>query len=178
MTQVDKLSTLTKLKSLTLHGNPIEINSGYRFYVISRIPQLQTFDFSGITKADRASCETWRTMIAPKPKPRKRKVLDWLISCWLYEISFNTEQSWMVHYIVLLIMLFFMIAILVFKLKHCLHLAVCLNRVCSPSSCFSDGILSIVSFHGHQIARQHCACASHALSTVNSNSLDKIKIVW
>lgn len=75
MSQADKLSQLSKLRSLTLHGNPIEINSGYRFYMISKMPQLQTFDFSGITKADRASCETWKTMIAPKPK-RQRKQDD------------------------------------------------------------------------------------------------------
>lgn len=73
MAQVDKLSRLDKLKSLTLHGNPIEINTGYRFYVLSRLPQLQTFDFSGITKADRASCDTWKTMIAPKPKTRRKR---------------------------------------------------------------------------------------------------------
>ncbi len=72
LAQVDKLSQLDKLKSLTLHGNPIEINSGYRLYVLSRVPQLQTLDFSGITKADRASCETWKTMTVPKPKSRRR----------------------------------------------------------------------------------------------------------
>ncbi len=73
LAQVDKLSQLDNLKSLTLHGNPIEINSGYRFYVLSRVPQLQTLDFSGITKSDRASCETWKTMIVPKTKSRRKR---------------------------------------------------------------------------------------------------------
>lgn len=73
ISQVDKLSSLNKLKSLTLHGNPIEITSGYRFYVLSQIPQLQTFDFSGVTKSDRALCATWKAMIAPKPKSRKQR---------------------------------------------------------------------------------------------------------
>ena len=76
MSHVDKLSSLRKLKSLTLHGNPIEINTGYRYYVLSRLPQLQTFDFSGITKADRATSETWKTMIAPKPKAKKHRSDD------------------------------------------------------------------------------------------------------
>ena len=70
ITQVDKLSALTKLRSLALHGNPIEIIEGYRQYVLSRIHHLKTFDFSAITKADRATADTWSTMIAHKPKKR------------------------------------------------------------------------------------------------------------
>ena len=70
---VDKLSRLGRLKTLTLHGNPIESNAGYRQYIICHLPQLLTFDFSGITKSDRATADTWRTMIAPPPKKGKRK---------------------------------------------------------------------------------------------------------
>ena len=73
ISEVDKLSKLPKLKSLTLHGNPIEIIPGYRYYVLSRVTHLQTFDFGGITKADKATTETWKTMIAPKPRTKKRK---------------------------------------------------------------------------------------------------------
>jgi len=72
ISEVDKLSELPKLKSLTLHGNPIEIAPGYRHYVLSQVTQLQTFDFGGITKADRATAETWKTMITPKSKTRKQ----------------------------------------------------------------------------------------------------------
>ena len=74
--EIDKLSSLPRLKSLTLHGNPIESNVGYRQYVICHLPQLQTFDFSGITKSDRATSETWRTMISPPPKKGKKKTSD------------------------------------------------------------------------------------------------------
>jgi Leucine-rich repeat (LRR) protein len=70
---VDKLSRLGRLKSLTLHGNPIESNAGYRQYIICHLPQLLTFDFSGITKSDRATADTWITMIAPPPTKGKRK---------------------------------------------------------------------------------------------------------
>ena len=76
ITEVDKLSDLPKLKSLSLHGNPIEVSSGYRYYVLSRLPQLQTFDFSGVTKADRVTSGTWRTMIAPKQRTKKPKKKD------------------------------------------------------------------------------------------------------
>ena len=73
---VDKLSALNRLKSLTLHGNPIESNPGYRHYIICHLPQLQTFDFSGVTKSDRASAQTWRTMIALPVKRDKKVVTD------------------------------------------------------------------------------------------------------
>lgn len=72
ISEVDKLTELPKLKSLTLHGNPIEITPGYRHYVLSQVTQLQTFDFGGITKADRATAETWKTMITPKSRTRKQ----------------------------------------------------------------------------------------------------------
>ena len=71
--EVDKLSALTKLKSLALHGNPIETNPGYRQYILSSLAELKSLDFSGVTKADRATAATWKIMIAPKPKPRRRK---------------------------------------------------------------------------------------------------------
>ena len=71
--EVDKLSILDRLKSLTLHGNHIESNAGYRQYIICRLPQLQTFDFSGVTKSDRATAQTWRTMIAPSAKKSTKK---------------------------------------------------------------------------------------------------------
>eukprot|EP00118_Oscarella_pearsei_P000423 m.4920 g.4920 ORF g.4920 m.4920 type:complete len:223 (+) comp11617_c0_seq2:20-688(+) len=56
LTEVDKMSHLAKLKSLTLHGNPIETGNRetYKQYVLSIVLQLRTFDFSGVTKSDRA----------------------------------------------------------------------------------------------------------------------------
>ncbi|XP_020823501.1 leucine-rich repeat-containing protein 51 isoform X3 [Phascolarctos cinereus] len=35
--EVDKLSSLPKLRSLTLHGNPIEEEKGYRLYLIASV---------------------------------------------------------------------------------------------------------------------------------------------
>ena len=64
LTNVDKLVDLRKLKSLTLHGNPVEISPGYRHYIITRLPQLQTFDFSGITKDERAAADSWTKLNA------------------------------------------------------------------------------------------------------------------
>lgn len=56
--EVDKLSALSHLRSLTLHGNPVEDTKGYRDYIISKIPQLEKLDFSKITKADRECSKT------------------------------------------------------------------------------------------------------------------------
>ena len=70
--EVNKLSSLERLKSFTLHGNPVETNPGYRQYIICQLPQLQTFDFSAVTKSDHAMALTWRTMIAPPKRPRSK----------------------------------------------------------------------------------------------------------
>lgn len=57
--EVDKLNTLTKLTSLSLHGNPIELLPGFRLYVIKRIPYLKQLNFSAISKADHRTANTW-----------------------------------------------------------------------------------------------------------------------
>ncbi|XP_030055169.1 leucine-rich repeat-containing protein 51 isoform X2 [Microcaecilia unicolor] len=67
LSEVDKLADVHTLKSLTLHGNPIESEKGYRSYVLSLLPNLKSFDFSGVTKQDRVTAEVWRRMFV-KPK--------------------------------------------------------------------------------------------------------------
>ncbi|XP_028342666.1 leucine-rich repeat-containing protein 51-like, partial [Physeter macrocephalus] len=65
--EVNKLAVLPRLRSLTLHGNPIEEEKGYRQYVLCTLPRITTFDFSGVTKADRTTAEVWKRMnIKPK----------------------------------------------------------------------------------------------------------------
>ncbi|XP_072466403.1 leucine-rich repeat-containing protein 51 [Notamacropus eugenii] len=71
LTEVDKLSSLPKLRSLTLHGNPIEEEKGYRQYVLSILPRITTFDFSGVTKQDRITATIWRRM---NVKPKKVRI--------------------------------------------------------------------------------------------------------
>lgn len=62
--EIDKLSELCQLRKLTLHGNPVESLDGYRLCILSKLPQLMTIDFSGVTKQERKSIEIWN-----KPKP-------------------------------------------------------------------------------------------------------------
>lgn len=70
--EVEKLGQLTDLQSLTLHGNQIENEKGYRHMVLAMIPQLKTLDFSGVTKSDRATAQQFKHRPwARKPKKKK-----------------------------------------------------------------------------------------------------------
>ncbi|XP_049636407.1 leucine-rich repeat-containing protein 51 [Suncus etruscus] len=69
--EVNKLAVLPRLRSLTLHGNPIEEEKGYRQYVLCTLPRITTFDFSGITKSDRITAQVWKSM---NIKPKKVRV--------------------------------------------------------------------------------------------------------
>ncbi len=57
--EMDKLSELCRLRSLTLHGNPVESLDDYRYCVLSKLPQLINIDFSTVTKQDRKSAQVW-----------------------------------------------------------------------------------------------------------------------
>ncbi|NP_001268958.1 leucine rich repeat containing 51 isoform X1 [Octodon degus] len=74
--EVNKLAVLPRLRSLTLHGNPIEEEKGYRQYVLCSVPRITTFDFSGVTKSDRTTAEVWKRMnIRPKKTHLKENIL-------------------------------------------------------------------------------------------------------
>ena len=46
----------------------------YRQYVLSKIPQLKSFDFSTVTKADRVTAEMWsRSFNAQKKKSKNEE---------------------------------------------------------------------------------------------------------
>ncbi|KAJ1445237.1 hypothetical protein M885DRAFT_626368 [Pelagophyceae sp. CCMP2097] len=70
--EVKHLSKLTSLRSLTLHGNPIEDKKMYRTYIVHTIQSLTQLDFSTITKQDRERADAWaltfRHKLAGKPR--------------------------------------------------------------------------------------------------------------
>lgn len=68
LAEVDKLQGIPTLRAVTLHGNEIEKAKSYRFYVISRIPQLKKLDFVFLTKQDIESASSWRLLQSPKKK--------------------------------------------------------------------------------------------------------------
>merc|ERR1712106_245806 len=51
--EIKKLKNMPNLRRLTLHGNPLDHIPQYRACIISQLPQLKSFDFSGVTKNDR-----------------------------------------------------------------------------------------------------------------------------
>jgi Leucine-rich repeat (LRR) protein len=71
MSEIDKLASLCNLRSLTIHGNPVEDTKGYRDYIISKIPQLEKLDFSKITKADRECAKTMSKLSGKSKKAVK-----------------------------------------------------------------------------------------------------------
>ena len=62
---IKPLSTLN-LKSLTLHGNPIEEHKHYRNYVLHLFPKLVKLDFALVIKRDRERCKTWEKIFRNK----------------------------------------------------------------------------------------------------------------
>lgn len=75
LAEIDKLAGLPNLITLTLHGNPIDSQKGYRQYVLAKLPGVRTLDFSRITKADRMDAKTWQKMYG-KTKHRRKKTED------------------------------------------------------------------------------------------------------
>ncbi|XP_038051897.1 leucine-rich repeat-containing protein 51-like [Patiria miniata] len=72
--EVEKLACLPKLMSLTLHGNPVDSERGYRHYVLTKIPQLRALDFSRVTKAERETAQTMVNFLGyGKKKEKKRR---------------------------------------------------------------------------------------------------------
>lgn len=69
--EVDKLGGAPNLRKLTLHGNPMDTTKNYRWYVLSQIPHLTSFDFSAITKADRSTANTWNKNNQATKKKKK-----------------------------------------------------------------------------------------------------------
>jgi Leucine-rich repeat (LRR) protein len=52
LSELKKLGTLTKLKSLSVYGNPVEENKHYRNYVMYVCSKLSQFDMSPVTKSE------------------------------------------------------------------------------------------------------------------------------
>ncbi|KAF8072405.1 U2 small nuclear ribonucleoprotein A-like protein [Scenedesmus sp. PABB004] len=55
---IDPLSSLPKLYSLSLAGNPVALKKEYRLYTISRCPKLKHLDFKKVKQKEREQAET------------------------------------------------------------------------------------------------------------------------
>ncbi|XP_069748327.1 leucine-rich repeat-containing protein 51 isoform X2 [Narcine bancroftii] len=69
--EADKLASLPHLRSLTLHGNPMELLKGYS-YIVGIIPQLKSLDYSTITKQDRSTAAVLKSFTKHKWPVRRR----------------------------------------------------------------------------------------------------------
>jgi len=76
LSEVDKLASLTNLRTMALHGNPIENSDGYKQYIISKIPQLKSLDFTAIIKSDRVTADVWKKMISPRKTKSTKKTTE------------------------------------------------------------------------------------------------------
>ncbi|CAG7724811.1 unnamed protein product [Allacma fusca] len=65
MTEIPKLQGLPILQTLTLHGNPIEEEDGYRACIIYYLPILRHLDFVGVTKGDKANAGKYGLFYEP-----------------------------------------------------------------------------------------------------------------
>jgi len=54
-----KLAKLKDLRKLTLHGCPVSEKLNYKMQICAHLPQLQSLDFSTITKVDRDKVGQW-----------------------------------------------------------------------------------------------------------------------
>ncbi|XP_078401140.1 leucine-rich repeat-containing protein 51 [Cetorhinus maximus] len=72
LSEVDKLASLVHLRSLTLHGNPMELIKGYRSYLVGVIPQLKSLDYSTITKQDRSTAAVLKPFTKRKRVARRK----------------------------------------------------------------------------------------------------------
>lgn len=76
--EVRKLAQLSKLRRLTLYGNPVEkhrsvrdcnsVGATYRSTVVAFIPQLQSLDLTAVTNDDRKRAVSWQTLNATKSR--------------------------------------------------------------------------------------------------------------
>ncbi|KAB5550084.1 hypothetical protein PHYPO_G00049650 [Pangasianodon hypophthalmus] len=73
--EVDKLGALPLLHTITLHGNIIETEHGYRNYVITALPHLKMMDFSAVTKQERVMASIWHRPRRSR-KPTNRSTED------------------------------------------------------------------------------------------------------
>lgn len=59
MKEISKLQCCQELKSLTIHGNPIDTLPNFRIYVIGFLPQLKKIDTVLISKKEKDNANVW-----------------------------------------------------------------------------------------------------------------------
>jgi Leucine-rich repeat (LRR) protein len=60
MNELKKLIGITKLKTLTIHGNPLDQLPNFRIYIIGILPNLKRLDTVLVTYKERDNAQVWR----------------------------------------------------------------------------------------------------------------------
>nr|XP_002731065.1 PREDICTED: leucine-rich repeat-containing protein 51-like [Saccoglossus kowalevskii] len=71
--EIDKLVQMPNLKSVTLHGNPLEEEKRYRQYMLTALPDIRALDFVTITKADRETAGVINDLYRLRNRKKTRK---------------------------------------------------------------------------------------------------------
>lgn len=82
LAETDKLSKCKKLRTLTVHGNPLDKTKDFRLYIIAAHTSLKALNFTSITDKERERSLIWRRMNSPKKKRSE------------YWCAFRSELFW------------------------------------------------------------------------------------
>ncbi|KAK7171425.1 hypothetical protein R3I93_003894 [Phoxinus phoxinus] len=74
LSEVDKLTVLPSLNTITLHGNPIVTEPDYRSHLIATLPHVKMIDFSAVTKQERTLTSVWQKSRNPRKSTSQSKV--------------------------------------------------------------------------------------------------------
>lgn len=57
------------MRTLTIHGNPVETISNFRLYIIGILPNLKRLDSVLISKKEKDNCSVWINTFKNKSPP-------------------------------------------------------------------------------------------------------------
>jgi len=60
MNELRKLESITKLKTLTIHGNPLDQLPNFRIYILGILPNLKRLDTVLVTYKEKDNAAVWR----------------------------------------------------------------------------------------------------------------------
>jgi hypothetical protein len=68
--EIAKLSKFKNLRSLTLHGNPMDEVRNYRYHILALIPSLKSLDFAAVTRQDADTAVTFSSLFLKRTKKK------------------------------------------------------------------------------------------------------------
>ena len=73
ITELQKLVQVKTLRTVTLHGNPVENTTrNYKYHILWMMPELKSLDFASFTRRDRETVKTYVDFYKPAEQPPKQ----------------------------------------------------------------------------------------------------------